>query len=198
MSNQSSKSGPYVSYLVRRQTHSSRALSSVILAIIIVAALGFLATEGVLALSGKDPLLVNPADMWQQGFASLSDSHRPLAIIVGVLLALGGLILLAKAVLPGTLSKHALSDERAAYVVDDGVVAAGISRLVREEAGLPPGTVSTAVSKRRSVSTITPSTGRTLDQAQIQQVASEEVASWQLRPRLNSAVKIATEGRLEK
>lgn len=198
MSNQSSKSGPYVSYLVRRQTHSSRAFSSVILAILIVVALGFLATEGVLALAGKDPLLVNPADMWEQGFASLSDSHRPLAIIVGVLLSLCGILLLAKAVLPGTLSKRALSDERVAYVVDDAVVAAGISRLVREEAGLPPGTVSTAVSKRRSVSTIIPSTGRPLDQAQIQQVASDEIASWQLRPRLKSAVKIATEGRLEK
>lgn len=198
MSNQSSKSGPYVSYLVRRQTHSSRAFSSVILAILIIAALGFLATEGVLALAGKDPLLVNPADMWQQGFASLSDNHRPLAIIVGGLLTLCGILLLAKAVLPGTLSKHALSDERVAYVVDDAVVAAGISRLVREEAGLPQGTVSTAVSKRRSVSTIIPSTGRPLDQAQMQQVASDEIASWQLRPRLKSAVKIATEGRLEK
>ena len=198
MSNQSSKSGSHVSYLVRRQTHSSRALSSVILAIIIVAALGFLATEGVLALFGKDPLLVNPADMWQQGFAALSDSHRPLTIIVGVLLTLCGLLLLAKAVLPGTLSKHALSDERAAYVVDDGVVAAGISRLVREEAGLPQGTVSTAVSKRRSVSTITPTTGRPLDQAQIQQVASKEIAFWELKPRLKSTVKINTEGRLEK
>ena len=198
MSNQSSKSGSHVSYLVRRQTHSSRALSSVILAIIIVAALGFLATEGVLALFGKDPLLVNPADMWQQGFASLSDSHRPLAIIVGVLLTLCGLLLLAKAVLPGTLSKHALSDERAAYVIDDGVVAAGISRLVREEAGLPQGTVSTAVSKRRSVSTITPTTGRPLDQVQIQQVASKEIASWELKPQLKSTVKINTEGRLEK
>ena len=49
MSKQSSKSGPFVSYLVRRQTHSSRAFSSIVLAIIIIAVLGFLATEGVLA-----------------------------------------------------------------------------------------------------------------------------------------------------
>lgn len=198
MSKQSSKSGPYVSYLVRRETHSSRALTSVILAIIIVAALGFLTTEGLLALSGNEPLLVNLAEMWRQGFAALSDSHRPLAIILGVLLALCGLLLLAKAVLPGTLSKHALGDERAAYVVDDAVVAAGISLLVREEAGLPPGAVSTAVSKRRSISTITPTTGRPLDQEQMQQLATTEIASWQLRPRLKTAVKVATVGRLEK
>lgn len=60
MSTQSSKSGSYVSYLVRRETHSSRALISVILALLLMAGLGYLATEGVLAALDRPPLLETP------------------------------------------------------------------------------------------------------------------------------------------
>lgn len=198
MSKQSSKSGPYVSYLVRRETHSSRALISVILALLLMAGLGYLATEGVLAALDRPPLLATPQDLWEQAPAALQEKSRPLVIIVGAIVAIFGLLLLAKAILPGTLSKHALRDERAAYVADDSVIASGISRLVREDAGLPQGTVSTAVSKRRSLSTITPSTGRPIDQEQMLKLTKDEVTSWQLQPRLKTAVKVTIEGRLEK
>lgn len=198
MSKQSSKSGPYVSYLVRRETHSSRALISVIVALLLMAGLGYLATEGVLAALGRPPLLTTPQDLWEQAPAALQEKYRPLVIIVGIVLGLFGLGLLAKAILPGTLSKHALKDDRAAYVADDSVIASGISRLMREDAGLPQGTVSTAVSKRRSLSTITPTTGRPIDQEQMLKLAKDEAASWQLQPRLKTAIKVSQEGRLEK
>ena len=198
MSKQSSKSGPYVSYLVRRETHSSRALISVIVALLLMAGLGYLATEGVLAALGRPPLLATPQDLWENAPAALQEKYRPLVIIVGIVLGLFGLGLLAKAILPGTLSKHALKDERVAYVADDSVIASGISRLMREEAGLPQGTVSTAVSKRRSLSTITPTTGRPIDQEQMLKLAKDEAASWQLQPRLKTAIKVSQEGRLEK
>lgn len=198
MSKKASQPRLYVSYLVRRETHSSRALISVILALLLMAVLGYLATEGVLAALGRPPLLAAPQDLWEQAPVALQEKSRPLVIIVGVVLGLFGLGLLAKAVLPGTLSKHALRDERAAYVADDSVMASGISRLVREEAGLPQGTVSTAVSKRRSLSTITPSTGRPLDQEQMLKFTKDEVTSWNLQPRLKTTVKVAPEGRLEK
>ena len=198
MSKQSSKSGPYVSYLVRRETHSSRALISVIVALLLMAGLGYLATEGVLAALGRPPLLATPQDLWEQAPAALQEKYRPLVIIVGIVLGLLGLGLLAKAILPGTLSKHALKDDRAAYVADDSVIASGISRLMREDAGLPQGTVSTAVSKRRSLSTITPTTGRPIDQEQMLKLAKDEAASWQLQPRLKTAIKVSQEGRLEK
>ncbi|WP_308516877.1 hypothetical protein [uncultured Varibaculum sp.] len=198
MSKQSSKSGPYVLYLVRRETHSSRALISVIVALLLMAGLGYLATEGVLAALGRPPLLATPQDLWEQAPAALQEKYRPLVIIVGIVLGLFGLGLLAKAILPGTLSKHALKDDRAAYVADDSVIASGISRLMREDAGLPQGTVSTAVSKRRSLSTITPTTGRPIDQEQMLKLAKDEAASWQLQPRLKTAIKVSQEGRLEK
>lgn len=198
MSKQSSKSGPHVAYLVRRETHSSRALISVILALLLMAGLGYLAIEGVLSALGRPPLLAAPQDLWEQAPVALQEKSRPLVIIVGVVLGLFGLGLLGKAILPGSLSKHALRDERAAYVADDSVIASGVSRLLREEAGLPQGTVSTAVSKRRSLSTITPSTGRPLDQEQMLKFTKDEVTSWHLQPRLKTTVKVAPEGRLEK
>lgn len=198
MSKKASQPRLYVSYLVRRETHSSRALISVILALLLIAGIGYLAAEGVLSALGRPPLLAAPQDLWEQAPIALQEKSHPLVIIVGVVLGLFGLGLLAKAILPGSLSKHALRDERAAYVADDSVIASGISRLVREEAGLPQGTVSTAVSKRRSLSTITPSTGRPLDQGQMTQFTKDEVTSWNLQPRLKTTVKVAPEGRLEK
>lgn len=198
MSKKASPPRLYVSYLVRRETHSSRALISVILSLLLIAGLGYLAAEGVLSALGRPPLLVAPQDLWEQAPAALQKNYRPQVIIVGVVLGLFGLGLLAKAILPGSLSKHALKDERAAYVADDSVIASGVSRLVREEAGLPQGTVSTAVSKRRALSTITPATGRPLDQEQMRGVTKDEVTSWQLQPRLKTTVKVAPEGRLEK
>lgn len=198
MSKKASQPRLYVSYLVRRETHSSRALISVILALLLIAGIGYLAAEGVLSALGRPPLLAAPQDLWEQAPVALQEKSRPLVIIVGAVLGLFGLGLLAKAILPGSLSKHALRDERAAYVADDSVIASGISRLVREEAGLPQGTVSTAVSKRRSLSTITPSTGRPLDQGQMTQFTKDEVTSWNLQPRLKTTVKVAPEGRLEK
>ena len=198
MSKKASQPRLYVSYLVRRETHSSRALISVILALLLIAGIGYLAAEGVLSALGRPPLLAAPQDLWEQAPVALQEKSRPLVIIVGAVLGLFGLGLLDKAILPGSLSKHALRDERAAYVADDSVIASGISRLVREEAGLPQGTVSTAVSKRRSLSTITPSTGRPLDQGQMTQFTKDEVTSWNLQPRLKTTVKVAPEGRLEK
>lgn len=198
MSKKTSQPHLRVSYLVRRETHSSRVLISVILALLLIAGLGYLATEGVLSALGRPPLLAAPQDLWEQAPVALQEKSRPLVIIVGVVLGLFGLGLLAKAILPGSLSKHALQDERAAYVADDSVIASGISRLLREEARLPQGTVSTAVSKRRALSNITPSTGRPLDQEQMLKVAKDEVASWQLQPRLKTAIRIAVKGRLEK
>ena len=198
MSKKASRPRLYVSYLIRRETHSSRALISVFLALVLIAGIGYLATEGVLSALGRPSLFATPQELWEQAPAALQEKYRPLVIIVGVVVAIFGLLLLAKAIMPGTLRKHALKDERTAYVADDSVIASGVSRLLREEAGLPAGTVSTAVSKRRSLSTITPSTGHPLDQGQMTQFAKDEVASWQLQPRLKTTVKVASEGRLEK
>ena len=113
-------------------------------------------------------------------------------------MTLCGALLLIKSVLPGALSKHALNDNRVAYVVDDAVIASGVSRLVREKIGLPQGAVSTAVSKHRSLSTITPNTGQEINQKEIHDFTTEKVTSWNLHPRLTARIKINTEGRLEK
>ncbi|WP_122820757.1 hypothetical protein [Varibaculum vaginae] len=198
MNNKTGQPRLYVSYLVRRETHSSRALISITLALFFIAGLGYLATEGALSALGRPPLVISPQDLWEQTPAVLQEKYRSLVFLVGLMLGLLGLGLIAKALFPGVLSKHALKDERAAYVADDRVIASGISRLLREEARLPAGTVTTAVSKRRSLSTITPSTGRPLDQEQMLKFTKDEVTSWQLQPRLKTAVKVTIEGRLEK
>lgn len=198
MSNKTKKSRLRVPYLVRRETHSARALLSVSVAFVLIVALGYLVTEGVLALSGQNPLIATPGNIWKQFYSDLNSDSRLVPITVGALLTLCGALLLTKSVLPGALSKHALNDNRVAYVVDDAVIASGVSRLVREKVGLPQGAVTTAVSKHRSLSTITPNTGQEINHQEIQDFTTEKVTSWNLHPRLTTRIKIDTEGRLEK
>ena len=69
---------------------------------------------------------------------------------------------------------------------------------MREKVGLPQGAVTTAVSKHRSMSTITPNTGQEINHQEIQDFTTEKVNSWNLYPRLATRIKIDTEGRLEK
>nr|WP_223875238.1 DUF6286 domain-containing protein [Nanchangia anserum] len=121
-----------------------------------------------------------------------------LAIVIGVVLVLIGLVFLAKALLPGTLGRHAIRDQRAAYIVDDSVVAAAISRAVREEANLADGQVTTSVSRGSVAITAKPTSGLGLDQASLDAFASERVASYQLDPAPRTSLRVASEGQVAK
>lgn len=185
------KPGPYVSYMTRRETHSSRAITSVIVAIVVIALMTYLVIEGILGMLGKKPLLFSWSEM-VSNLVKLPDTVlQPALIIIGIVLVLLGLFLLAKAFFPGPLARHVITDKRAAYIIDDAVIASAISRLTREEAGLGQGQVSTEIKRRSIKATVTPTSGIPLSAEQIQRALNPEVKSYHLRPdpKLNVSIR---------
>lgn len=186
-------SGPHVSYLVRRETHSSRAIAAVVLAVIVTAGCIYLAVEGILQMAGQKPLLATPSEMVHQLVAG--PKAVPAAwIAIGVVIALLGLIFLVKALAPGALGRHSIPDHRVAYIVDDSVIASALSRAVRLQAGVPAGQVSTSVDRRQIVVTVNPTSGQTLNGAELQDFATAQVKRYKLNPDPTVKVRISQEG----
>lgn len=186
-------SGPHVSYLVRRETHSSRAIAAVVLAILVLAACVYLAIEGILSMAGQKPLLATPTEMVHQlvaGPKAVPGAWIP----IGVVIAIIGLIFLVKALAPGTLGRHSIPDQRVAYVVDDSVIASALSRAVRQQAGVPAGQVSTSVDRKQITVTVNPTSGQTLNGAELQDFAAAQVKRYKLDPDPAVKVNIAEEG----
>lgn len=188
------KPGPYVSYMTRRETHSSRAVTSVIVALITLALMAYVATEGILGMLGKKPLLLSWSEMVDY-LVKYPDPVLPAAlIIIGIVLALVGLLLLVKALRPGPLGRHAITDQRSAYIIDDAVVASAISRNIRENAGLGQGQVSTEVRRRSLTAMVTPTSGIPLSAEEIERTLVPEVKSYNLSPDPKVNVNISEKG----
>ncbi|MDO4613164.1 MAG: hypothetical protein Q4B10_03790 [Actinomycetaceae bacterium] len=190
-------SGPHVDYLVRRETHSSRALSAVVLAILGILVCAYLATEGILQMAGKKPLLARPTDIWH-AVTDLPEHNMALAIVIGVVLTIIGLVFLAKALAPGALGRHSIKDKRAAYIIDDSVVASALSRRLREHANLSDGQVRTSVSTRSIDVEAKPTSGLTLDEHELATFANSTVESYNLDPAPRTQFRISEEGQVAK
>ncbi|MDO5747427.1 MAG: DUF6286 domain-containing protein [Actinomycetaceae bacterium] len=192
------KSGPHVSYMVRRETHSSRAITSVFVALLLLAALAYMATEGILGMMGKPPLLASWTTMIHTVVMLPMGVDQPVLISLGALLIVVGLFLLAKAVLPGPLGRHSIEDKRAAYIVDDAVIASAVSKVTREEAGLGQGQVTTQVSRRALIATVTPTSGIPLNGETLQKALSPKVKRYNLRPDPKVHIHVRTTGAVSK
>ena len=86
--------------------------------------------------------------------------------------------------------------ERAAVVVDDQVIAAAVSRQVQLTAKLAPEQVATTISRARALVAIRPTSGAPLDREAVTRAAAEEIDSCRLGRKLNTDIRIATEGAL--
>lgn len=192
------KTGPHVSYMTRRETHSSRAITSVVVATVTLALMVYLATEGILGILNKKPLLMSWSQMVDY-VVKYPDPILPSAlIIIAIILALIGLFLIAKALLPGPLGRHAIKDHRSAYIIDDAVIASAISRITREEAALGQGQVTTEVRQRLVRTMVTPTSGIPLSAEGIQQSLEPQLHSYHLKPEPKLTVAIRDTGKVVK
>ena len=193
-------------YMTRRETHSSRALVSTITALVLLALLVYLIAEAIAsfvqakALLGRPGILgktiaelpaqVNSGQELVGGFTT-----GGLAILgIGIGFILIGLFLLGKAIMPGGLKRHSLGDERTAIVVDDSVLAADVSRQLRRKHRLDKGQVVTSVAAKKVVVKLTPTSGKPMNQAQVQSELKQIVNTWQLDPAVTPEVQIASKG----
>ena len=164
-----------------RETRSSRAAVSIVVATVLLLVIVWLGLEQALSLTGNDPLVLAPAGLLEHS-ASLGTAILPWALIgTGGAVVLLGIALLAVAVLPGTKARHVLVNSRSAVVVDSEVLAAAVSRTARTAARLAPEQVASRVGQTRIELDIRPDAGRTVDTNAIREAVERDVKSYGLR-----------------
>jgi hypothetical protein len=184
----------HVARTARRETHSSRALASVLTAVALIAVLVWVGTEAVLSAAGQPALLVPAADMlpWLAGVA---DKTLPGVLSgAGAVIAVLGLLVLLAGLRPGRRPRHVLADDRSAVVIDDEVLAAAVSRTALQQAGLIPGQVTTVVGRRTVAVMIRPTSGIPVNAEAVAQAVRTELAGYGLSYTPKVAVKVSSEG----
>ncbi len=180
--------------IVRRETHSSRAILAGIAALIITLLAIYALLESTLRAVGQPPWLLDPLSA-AQAIADLPEGIPALLLgALGAVLFMIGLIFFLNAVLPGKRARHTLPDQRAAVVVDDEVIASALARRARLTAGVIQEQVVVVVSQREVVVNVRPTSGIPVDEAAIRSAVEEEVRTMALLPEPIVRVHLATAG----
>jgi hypothetical protein len=174
---------------VRRLRFRSRSVAVSIALVGLAAAAAYVGVEAVLALLGMPALVGSPAAL-----AEHAQAAGPIALVVAGILAILGIICLLAAILPGRFRRRAIADERMTVVIDDDVVAAGMSRSVATALGVPRTQVRTSVGRRSAEVRVTPTTGFSVTGESAREAAAETVQRTGIRPALTTRAAIARTG----
>lgn len=173
--------------VLRREMHSSRSALAIVVALVIIALCLLVATEIVLQLLGRAPLSFSPTEAARTAAAPATDL-RGIMVPLGIGVALVGLLLLLAAVLPGRRTRHSLSTDRVAVVIDDEVIASALARSTAVAAGVAPDAVHVTVGRRTAQVRLTPTSGIGVDEARVTAAATTTLTHLgpqpSIRPRL--------------
>ncbi|WP_054145069.1 hypothetical protein [Frigoribacterium sp. RIT-PI-h] len=183
--------------VLRRELHSSRSGSTIVVLVLLTLVVGYVGVEAVYAALGRPALLFSPVDVLAPLTSSV-DGGGPsgLGLGAGVVAALVGLVLVALAVTAGRRGRHTIDDARVAVVVDDRVIASSLARTARTSGRLSEQQVSAWVSRRRAQIDLTPSPGLPVDAAAVAAAARAELEPVAHRPALSARVRPTDQGRL--
>lgn len=145
--------------ILKRETHSSRAVVSVIAAALVMAVCGYALLETAVRAIGQPPWLVDPQTAAERVVALPAGIGPLLLVVTGAVIAMVGLFFFLNAVLPGRRARHLLPDRRAAVVVDDEVIAAALARRARLAANVTQEQVMVVVSRNRVMVNVRPTSG---------------------------------------
>ena len=183
-------SAPPFRRIVRRETHSPRTVAMIVAVVIFLVVLLWAAVEIVLYLSAQPALLAGPgvAVAWIIGLPTAQPSW--LIIAGGAVLASIGIVFLVIALSPGRLSKHEMTWEGRAVVVDNGVIASALAQHISNDTGISPDDITVGVSHRRADVTVRPGYGLHFDADPVRELVATEIADYQLTPRVKTRVRV--------
>lgn len=179
--------------LVRRETHSSRSTSAIVLAVILVVVLAWIGVESVLAALGQPALLVAPQDGAQ---AVLDAASAPVGAIVAIaaVVAIIGLLLVILALAPGRRGRRGAGTDRTAAVIDDRVIAQRIAQTASYAGDVSADQVKVSVGRSSVDVAVTRATGVSVDKNSIQSSVDEELRSYDFTPSLRAKVRLSEKG----
>lgn len=159
--------------VLRRETHAPRTIPAVTVASIGTLLLLALLAAGVWAL--VDAVFRDDVARW---IDDVSASGVPQVVMfgIGAALALLAVLLLALAVLPGRRARRARTTDRAALLVDDGVIADSIADSVARRTGVDRARVAVTVGRRSVAVRITPTSGLPVDAAAAESAVNDTLS----------------------
>jgi hypothetical protein len=180
--------------IVKRETHTSRAVVSVIAAGLVMAVVGYALLETGVRAIGQPPWLVDPQTAAERVVALPAGIPPLLLGVTGAVIAMAGLFFFLNAVLPGRRARHLLPDRRAAVVVDDEVIAAALARRARLAANVAKEQVMVVVSRNRITVNVRPTSGVPLRPDAVLEAVRREVEEMGPWPIPEVRIQVATAG----
>jgi hypothetical protein len=180
--------------IVRRETTSSRAIASVIAAVLVSLACLYAMLETALKALGEEEWLLAPETVgaW---IRDLPSGIQPLLLgAAGAVLFIVGLLFFLQGVLPGRRARHVIPNPRAAVVVDAEVVASSLARRARMIAGVTPEQVLVTVSRRLVEVQLRPTSGFPVSPERVQAAVEDELRRTFVDPMPQVRVRIAGSG----
>jgi len=178
--------GPDMRRVVYRETHSSRAVVSVVAAVLVLVLAGYGVLESGVHAVGQPAWLIEP-QVAAQRIVDLPAGIPPLLLAaIGGVLAMLGLVFLLNGILPGKRARHLLAgapgEGLPAVVVDDEVVASSIARRARLAANVTPDQVMVVVSQRQVLVNVRPTSGVPVDADRVLGAVRDELDQMLLEP----------------
>lgn len=180
--------------ILKRETHSSRAVVSVIAAALVVVVCGYALLETAVRAIGQPPWIVDPLTAAERVVALPAGMPPLLLGVTGAVVAMAGLFFFLNAVLPGRRARHLLPDRRAAVVVDDEVIAAALARRARLAANVTQQQVMVVVSRNRVVVNVRPTSGVPLRPDAVLDAVRRELEEMGPSPMPDVRIYVATAG----
>ncbi|WP_427135730.1 DUF6286 domain-containing protein [Pseudarthrobacter sp. S9] len=181
-------------WILKRETRSSRAVASVIAAVLVIAFCVYALLETAVRAIGQPPWLVDPQTAAER-IVALPDGVPPLLLgATGAVLAMAGLFFFLNAVLPGRRARRLLRDRRAAVVVDDEVIASALARRARLAANVTQQQVMVIVSRRQVLVNVRPTSGVPLIADAVLAAVRRELEDMGPSPMPEVRINVATAG----
>ena len=179
----------------RRETRSPRSTLAIVVAIILIALFAWAGTEIILRLVSQPPLLVSMPALatW---IVRLPSYPFALVILIGIVIAVVGLILMVVSITAGRLARHQVTSERSAVIVDNEVIASALARHAAFAGNVDPDNVRVSVSHRTAVVRLTPASGIPVSKSEVEDAVSKQLDSYNLTPSVRSKVIIDHSGRI--
>lgn len=189
-------SGPDMGRIIRRETHSSRAVVATAAAVLVMVLAGYGLLEAGVHAIGEPAWLIDPRAAGEQLVLLPAGVPKALLAAVGAVLAMLGLVFFLNGILPGRRARHVHrgTGTGPAVVVDDEVIASALARRARLAANVTPDQVMVVVSQRQVVVNVRPTSGVPVDQEAVLAAVQDELDQMSLEPAPAARINVASSG----
>ncbi|HKU11066.1 MAG TPA: hypothetical protein VJQ61_07540 [Sinomonas sp.] len=144
---------------VRRETGSGRVLASAIVALVVTLLCVYALLESTLQAINQPAWIIDPESAARFVSGLPEDADRNILGLLGLVIAVVGLIFVLVALLRGRSGRRSLPGQRVAVVLDDEVLASALARRARSAATVRPEQVNVVLSRNEAIVNVRPTSG---------------------------------------